>query len=355
MKKRKELIRFDWAMKKLLRQKANFDILEGFLSELLQDTIKIKQILDSESNKESENDKHNRVDILVENHKHELVIVEIQNSKEYDYFHRILYGTSKAIAEHIKEGSPYSFVKKIISITIAYFDLGQGQDYVYHGTTAFKGIHKGDILSLAERQKELYEKEQIFQIFPEYWLIKVSQFGDSITDKLDEWIYFLKTGEIEDSFTARGLTEAKDKLDRMKLPENKRKEYQVYLKRLRDIASEQYNKMIDAQDAEKRDELFAQREKEFAQKTKKMKQKEKEVAQKVKQAEQKEKEVAQKEQEISQKEQEISQKEQEMKKRNIEMVIEMHQEGITEERLAKIVKISMEEVKAIIDNYQKNK
>lgn len=41
----KQLIRFDWAMKRLLRNKANFDILEGFLSELLKEDIKIKQIL----------------------------------------------------------------------------------------------------------------------------------------------------------------------------------------------------------------------------------------------------------------------------------------------------------------------
>lgn len=54
--KRKQLIRFDWAIKKLLRNKANFDILEGFLSELLGDNIKIRQILDSESNKETEDD-----------------------------------------------------------------------------------------------------------------------------------------------------------------------------------------------------------------------------------------------------------------------------------------------------------
>jgi len=38
----KKLIRFDWAMKTLLRDKANFDILEGFLGALLNDdNIKI--------------------------------------------------------------------------------------------------------------------------------------------------------------------------------------------------------------------------------------------------------------------------------------------------------------------------
>lgn len=153
-------------MWKMLRHKANFDILEGFLSELLEEDIKIKQILDSESNKETEDDKYNRVDILVENSKCELVIIEVQNSKEYDLFHRMLFGAAKAITEHIKEGQAYAEVKKVISITIAYFDLGQGKDYVCHGMTVFKGIHKHDILTLADKQIELYKKNNVHEIFP---------------------------------------------------------------------------------------------------------------------------------------------------------------------------------------------
>lgn len=243
----KKLVRFDWAMKKILRHKINFDILEGFLSELLGEEIKIKQILDSESNKESEDDKFNRVDILVENAKGELVIIEVQNSKEYDYFQRMLYGTSKVITEHIKEGQPYADVKKVISITIAYFDLGQGKDYVYHGTTTFKGIHKNDILALAEKQVELYRKDNIYQIFPEYWVIKVGKFGNRVKDKLDEWIYFFKNSEIKNDFSAKGLKEASERLDEMKLNEKDAKEYKKYLTNLRDVASDQHTKMADAQ------------------------------------------------------------------------------------------------------------
>ncbi len=244
----KKLVRFDWAMKRMLRHKANFDILEGFLSELLGEEVTIKQILDSESNKETDDDKHNLVDILVENSKDELVIIEVQNSKEYDYFHRMLYGTSKAITEHIKEGQAYAEVKKIISITIAYFDLGQGKDYVYHGTTVFKGVHKNDILILSNKQVELYKKDNIHEVYPEYWVIKVSQFHNRVKDKLDEWIYFFKNAEIKNSFSAKGLKEAGEKLDEMKLNEKEAKEYKKYLKNLRDIASEQHTKMADAQD-----------------------------------------------------------------------------------------------------------
>ena len=244
----KKLVRFDWAMKKMLRHKTNFDILEGFLSELLGDEVKIKQVLDSESNKETEDDKFNRVDVLVEFSSGELVIVEVQNSKEYDYFHRMLYGTSKVITEHIKEGQPYAEVKKVISVTIAYFDLGQGKDYVYHGTTVFKGIHKHDILTLADKQIQLYKKNKIHEIFPEYWVIKVGKFGNRVNDKLDEWIYFFKNAEIKNDFSARGLKAAGEKLDEMKLDEKEAKDYKKYLKELRDIASEQHTKMADAQD-----------------------------------------------------------------------------------------------------------
>jgi len=244
----KKLVRFDWAMKRMLRHKANFDILEGFLSVLLGEEVTIKQILDSDSNKETNDDKHNRVDILVENSKDELVIIEVQNSKEYDYFHRMLYGTSKAISEHIKEGQAYAEVKKIISITIAYFDLGQGKDYVYHGTTVFKGVHKNDILTLSGKQVELYKKDNIHEVYPEYWVIKVSQFHNRVKDKLDEWIYFFKNAEIKNSFSAKGLKEAGEKLDEMKLNEKDAKEYKKYLKNLRDIASDQHTKMADAQD-----------------------------------------------------------------------------------------------------------
>jgi predicted transposase/invertase (TIGR01784 family) len=250
----KKLVRFDWAMKKMLRHKANFDILEGFLSELLGEEIKIKQILDSESNKETEDDKYNRVDILVENSKGELVIIEVQNSKEYDYFHQMLFGAAKAITEHIKEGQAYAEVKKVISITIAYFDLGQGKDYVYHGTTVFKGIHKHDILTLADKQMELYKKNNVHEIFPEFWVIKVGKFGNRVKDKLDEWIYFFKNAEIKADFSAKGLKEASERLDEMNLNEKDAKEYKRYLKGLRDIASDQHTKMADAQDLIKKGE-----------------------------------------------------------------------------------------------------
>jgi predicted transposase/invertase (TIGR01784 family) len=164
----KKLIRFDWAIKRLLRNIVNFGVLEGFLSELLFEEIQIQEILESEANQESEEDKFNRVDILTKNSKNELIIIEIQSTYEIDYFHRMAYGVSKSITENLSLGQKYSEIKKVISINIVYFDLGQGQDYIYKGKTDFKGLHKNDILDLSKKQKTTFLKENVSDIFPEF-------------------------------------------------------------------------------------------------------------------------------------------------------------------------------------------
>ncbi|MCP5102481.1 MAG: hypothetical protein GY950_03840, partial [bacterium] len=195
---RRKLIRFEWALKKLLRHKANFGILEGFLSELLNEDIKIHKILESESNREYKHARSNRVDMMVENSKNELIIVEIQHEVEYDYLLRMLFGVSKALVEYIKEGEPYSRIKKVISINLVYFDLGHGEDYAYRGKTEFTGLNKKDVLKLDSVQQELYKTETISDIYPEYYLLKINQFDDIARNTIDEWIYFFKNEKIED-------------------------------------------------------------------------------------------------------------------------------------------------------------
>lgn len=232
-----KLVKFDWALKRLLRHKADFGILEGFLSELLSQDIKIEKILDSESNKETVDSKFNRVDVLCQNDQGELIIIEVQNYRQADYMQRILYGTSKAIIEHICSGEEYYTVKKVYSINIVYFDLGQGGDYVYHGSTSFKGLHNDEILQLDEYQLKLYGPKQIKDIFPEYWLLKVKNFDDSAKNTLDEWIYFLKNESLPEGASAKGLKEAEEKLSIMKLPEAERKAYEKYQEDLRYQAS----------------------------------------------------------------------------------------------------------------------
>jgi len=208
----RNMISFDWAMKRLLRNKANFEVLEGFLSELLRRKIMIKSIAESEGNKENEDDKSNKVDILVEADDNELVIIELQYYGYDDYFKRMLYGACKAVTDHMSKGLPFSNVRKVYSVNIVYFDLGTGDDYVYHGFNNFTGLHTHTELVLTDKQQKIYGKSIAGEVFPEYYLIKVSKFDEVAKDTLDEWIYYLKTGKIRDDFTAKGLDKARELL-----------------------------------------------------------------------------------------------------------------------------------------------
>jgi len=250
----RSLIRFDWAIKRLLRNKANFTILEGFLSELLREMVSIVTILESEGNQKFKNDKYNRVDILVKNSKDELVIVEVQNQNEYDYFHRMAYGTSKVITEYISVGEPYKNVKKVYSVNIVYFDLGQGDDYIYYGRTDFIGIHKKDKLRLSDKQVEILGKSEPFEIFPEYYVIKVNQFNDNAISTLDEWIYYLKNNEIRDEFTAKGIDKVKELLRVDNLSEEDLASYKKYQEDLRYSASMAWTLKVDEEDRIRKEE-----------------------------------------------------------------------------------------------------
>ena len=233
MLEKDNLVRFDWAAKRLLRQKSNFVVLEGFLSTLLGESIRIVRMLESEGNKENAADKFNRVDMLAENSKNELIIIEIQNNRELDYFHRMLYGTSKVISEYIHSGDDYDKVRKVYSINIVYFTLGQGKDYVYHGKTEFRGIHKNDVLRLSVEQQKQFTFQNAGDLFPEYYVLRVDDFDQKAVTPLDEWIAFLKTGHISQHPHAEGLAEARERLRLDRLSPAERKAYNNHVEALR--------------------------------------------------------------------------------------------------------------------------
>jgi len=231
--KKRTLVSFDWAAKYILRDKANFDVLEGFLSSLLKQDVKIISLLESEGTQEYETDKFNKVDLVVEAENKELIIVEIQNSREIHYFQRLLYGSSKLIVDHLELGESYAKVKKVISISVLYFLLGEGEsDYVYYGNTEFFGFNDKSKLKLRHHNKEALVGSILGMsgnIFPEYYLIEVERFQDIINCDLDEWIYFFKNSEIKPEFKAKNIQLARQKLDILKMSEGERRAYEKYL------------------------------------------------------------------------------------------------------------------------------
>lgn len=225
-------IRFDWAMKRLLRDKANYGVLEGLITTLLGRPIKIKKLLESESNQESEEAKQNRVDVLAEDEEGTLYLIEVQNETEMAYFQRMLFGTSKLVTEYINRGQGYENVRKVYSINIVYFNLGEGKDIVYHGKTEFRGIHNNEILRLSPFQQQRFAVDEVSALYPEYYILKVNDFDRWSRVPLEQWIYFLNTGEIPDDATAPGLNEAREKL---KLDRMTRDELAAYYRHLDNV------------------------------------------------------------------------------------------------------------------------
>jgi len=251
-----ELIRFDYAIKKLLRNKANFAVLEGFIEVILGKKCKIQSILESEGNKQNEDDKFNRVDIKAQDEDGELFIVEVQTSRYTYFLERILFGVSKAVVEQATEGDDYGKIKKVYSISVIYYDFGEGEDYIYRGTTEFRGVRKGDILKVS-RKEELTEEElavemekdenarrnytlkkrPVGDMFPEFCLLRINAFRPSIADALDEWMTFLKDNSIKDDTTAPGLVAAKEVLKQSNMDKEERDAYIRHLESMQNEKS----------------------------------------------------------------------------------------------------------------------
>ncbi|WP_089729587.1 Rpn family recombination-promoting nuclease/putative transposase [Candidatus Thiosymbion oneisti] len=230
----RQIITFDWAIKTVLRDKANFDVLEGFLAALFGRPIVILDLLESESNRLDDSDKYNHVDLLAKTQDDERIIVEVQYLSEMAYLKRLTYGTAKTIVETLKLGEPYANLKKVYSISLLHFDVSHdGDDYIYHGKTEFTGLHTHHPVTL----KRSLVGDQIrigeTNVFPEYYLIPLKRFTDVVRDDLDQWVYAFKNNEVLDEFTAPGIGALKDKLDYLKLDERERRRFDKHIDAVR--------------------------------------------------------------------------------------------------------------------------
>jgi len=124
----RKIVTLDWAIKTILRDKANFDVLEGFLTALFQRLVVILDLLESESNRTNEADKYSHVDLLAKTGDGERIIVEVQYLSEMAYLKRLTYGAAKTIVETLKLGEPYTNLKKVYSISLLYFDVTEDGD-----------------------------------------------------------------------------------------------------------------------------------------------------------------------------------------------------------------------------------
>ena len=224
-------IRFDWAIKRLLRQKANFGVLEGFLTVFLNEEVKILEVLDNnESHKYFDSlDNENRIDIKIENGKGEISIIDIHAFRKLHYFETLYFKWDESIFEHINLGNSYKEVKKIYSISILYFDLGKGSDYIYVGQNNFTGLHTKDQLIISTKEKDNIVRKSPSEIFPTYIFVRVNEFNSVAKSPLEEWVNYLKTGVIASDTKAPGLQEAREKLKYYEMSDAERHAYDEHI------------------------------------------------------------------------------------------------------------------------------
>ena len=236
MTEKSKYVRFDWAIKRILRDKANKEVLEGLITVLLGEPVTITEILESEGNQDAREDKTNRVDVKAKTAQGEFIIVEVQLTKEGDFFQRILFGTAKSITDQIGTGQDYSVIKKIYSINIMYFDFGSGEDYAYHGVTEFTGMtKKGVVLQPRTTNEETYIDKSVKrvtmpgEVFPEFFILIVEKFNEVAKTPIEEWMQYLKDTEIREDTTAPGLQAAREKLAYMSMTDKERRAYDDYM------------------------------------------------------------------------------------------------------------------------------
>ena len=231
-----QYIRFDWAIKRILRDSANKKVLEGLISVLVGKPITIIEIIESQNNKLRKEDKSNCVDVKAKMDGGEIIIVEVQLSREADFFRRILFGTAAAINDQIEIGQKYDIIKKVYSINILYFDFGEGDDYAYHGYMDFHGMTKsGSILRFNNEKEQQYIRSKARrltppeEVFPEIFLLIVNKFNEVAKTPIEEWMAYLKDGIINDDTTDPGLQEARRKLNIMQMTKEEQRIYRDYM------------------------------------------------------------------------------------------------------------------------------
>lgn len=228
----KPLISFDYAIKYLLKDKGDYEIVEGFISALLTSEgykpIKIRALLDGESNKESKHLKRSIADVIVEDEQGNNYIVEIDRAYTDLFLQKAVFNTSRLIVDNLGANQDYLQIKKVFHINLLYFPFENTKAPLHHGKVIFHEIdqtHSIDI-HLVDRGMQMYDAHNIF---PEYFLISIPLFNDVIKEEIDEWLYLMKHSEVKEDFKSPYMKKAAERLSILTMSNQEREIYDSYV------------------------------------------------------------------------------------------------------------------------------
>ncbi len=229
------LISFDYAIKYLLKDKGDYEIVEGFISALLKSygykDVKIISLLDTESNKENKKGKRSLADLVVEDDEHNKYIVEIERQYKDSFIHKACFNTSRLIVDHLGEQMDYMKIVKVFHISLLYFPVGKGA--IHHGQTVIREMETKEKLTVHITDPKT--KEIICDatdILPEYFFISVPLFNDRLEKEMDDWLYVLKYDDIPETYHSPYMQRVADKLSILKMTPDERNTYYVYMKQM---------------------------------------------------------------------------------------------------------------------------
>ncbi len=229
----KPLISFDFAIKYLLRNKGDYDMVEGFISALLAmegyKPVKINALLESESNRESADLKRSIADLVVQDEDDNKYIVEIERSFTPNFMHKACFNTSRLVVDSISGNQDYTTIKKVFHISLLYFATQEMKKPIYHGKTI---IHEVDTahpvnVRIANQGLVMFEHKNVF---PEYFFISIPLFNEVIHQEIDEWLYMMKHSEVREDFKSPYMKKVQERLAVLKMSEADRIAYYSYLK-----------------------------------------------------------------------------------------------------------------------------
>jgi predicted transposase YdaD len=229
----KPLISFDFAIKYLLKNKGDYDIIEGFISALFASQgyppIKINALLDTESNKEELALKRSIADLVVEDAEGNKYIVEIERAYTPNFMHKACFNSSRLVVDGIYGNQDYTTIKKIFHISLLYFSTKEMLKPIYHGKTIIHEVdtkHPVDV-RIANEGLVMFNTPNVF---PEYFFISVPIFDDVINSEIDEWLYVMKHSEIKQGFKSPYMAKVAERLAVIKMNAEERNEYIYYQK-----------------------------------------------------------------------------------------------------------------------------
>lgn len=235
----KPLVSFDYAIKYLLKDKADYEIVEGFVSALLKahgyGAVKIIGLLDTESNKEDKFGKRSLADLIVEDTDHHKYIVEIERNYKHTFVHKACFNTSRLIVDHLAQNIDYDEIK-VFHITLLYFSVGEG--VMFHGKMVIEDIETKNKKHFCIQDPKTSSPFNAIDILPEYFFISIPAFDDRLEQEIHEWLYVMKHDAIPENFHSPYMKKVAEKLSILKMTPEERDAYYAYRKKLCDERNE---------------------------------------------------------------------------------------------------------------------